>query len=88
MNCLSDPITTIYIRDVTQTVNAISLKRRNQREKDKLERIKISTETLSHEMRTPLSNIIMMMDLLLVMLNNQHLTNQPLDFTRMKQFYN
>ena len=29
MSCFTDPLTTIYLRDVTETVNTINLRRRN-----------------------------------------------------------
>lgn len=77
-----DPLNTIYIRDVSQTLNTISLQRKNLKGKNKLERIKISTETLSHEMRAPLSNIIMIMDILL------HIFKRPSEYMKMKRYFN
>ena len=65
MRCFTDPLTTIYLRDVTESVNTIDLKMSNKKGRDKLERFKIGTETLSHEMRTPLVNIVTIIDVLL-----------------------
>ena len=77
-----DPLNTVYIRDVSSTLNTISLQRKNLKGKNKLERIKISTETLSHEMRAPLSNIIMIMDILL------QIFRRPSEYMKMKRYFN
>ena len=46
-------------------MNTISLKRKNQHGLNKLERVKVNTRTLTHEIRSPLSSIIMIMNLLI-----------------------
>ena len=79
MNCFLDPITTIYIRDVSQTMNTINLQEMNLKGKHKLERVSLRTETLSHEMRTPLSNIVVIMEALL------HMLTRPPNISQMKR---
>lgn len=67
MHCFAQPLTILYIRDVTETINQMILGKKHQNVKDKLERVKLSTETLSHEMRAPLSSMVMIMEILLGM---------------------
>ena len=67
MNCFSEPVTIIYIRDVSDTLNTINLKRKNVLGLKKLERVEINTRTLSHEIRSPLGSIITIMGLLIRM---------------------
>lgn len=81
MDCFIEPLTIIYIRDVSQTYRSLILKRKNLRGKNQLERIRISTETLSHEIRAPLANIVMLIDVLIAMLA------RPLEIKSMKRYY-
>ena len=64
MDCFAEPLTIVYLRDVSETMNSINLKRKNIYGKSKLERVQMNTQTLSHEIRSPLSSIIMVIDFL------------------------
>ncbi len=59
------PMVIIFIRDVSEKVRSNILQRRNIKREAVLQRMKLSTETLSHDMRAPLASIIMIMDILL-----------------------
>lgn len=60
-------MTVFYLKNITEVVKSNNLRQQNKNSTVKLERIKTSTETLSHEMRAPLGSIIMIMETLIKM---------------------
>lgn len=64
---LQQPMTVFYLKNISEAAISKNLRRQNKNAQGKLERIKTSTETLSHEMRAPLGSIIMIMETLIKM---------------------
>ena len=61
----SVPLTLLFLRDVSQKVRSEKLQRINDQGQAILERMKLSTETLAHDMRAPLASIITIIEILL-----------------------
>ena len=59
------PIQVFLLRDAKEKVRVLKMHRVIKRGKLLLERIKVSTDTLAHEMRAPLASIVMIMEILL-----------------------
>ena len=65
MDYFSEPVKAIYLRDVTKLVSNHVLKCRNSQGLSKIQNIKYSNENVAHEMRAPLSSIIILIGILL-----------------------
>lgn len=61
----SEPVTAIYLRDVSKLVSNHILKNKNQQEKRNIKNIKYSNENVAHEMRSPIGSIITMIGILI-----------------------
>ena len=53
------------MRDVTNQVSNFKLKKKNAKHKAKLKTMRYSNENVAHEMRTPISSIIVVINILL-----------------------
>ena len=65
MDYFSEPVKAIYLRDVTKFVSNHELKCHNSQGLNKIKNIKYSNENVAHEMRAPLSSIIILIGILL-----------------------
>ena len=65
MDYFSEPVKAIYLRDVTKLVSNHVLKCRYSQGLNKIQKIKYSNENVAHEMRAPLSAIIILIGILL-----------------------
>ena len=65
MEYFNEPATAIFMRDVSKEVANFKLKKTNDENKAKLKTMRYSNENVAHEMRTPLSSIIVLINLLL-----------------------
>ena len=81
MDYFSEPVKAIYLRDVTKLVSNHVLKCRNSRELSKIQSIKYSNSNVAHEMRAPLSSIIILIGILLT------LGQSARDKKRAREFY-
>lgn len=69
------------MRDVTKEVSNMLLKKRNERNKEKLKMMRYSNENVAHEMRTPLGSIIVIINILL------SLGSSPTEWSRIQKYY-
>ena len=65
MEYFEQQVTVIFLRDVSKEVSNFALKQKNARSKAKLRNMRYSNENVAHEMRTPLSSIILIIELLI-----------------------
>ena len=57
--------TNFILRDASQQMRNFQLYKLNKRGQSMIEKVKLSAEALSHEMRAPLASIIMIIDIIL-----------------------
>ena len=62
-----EPVTAVFLRDVSKQVANFSLSKTNEDNKAKLKMLRYGNENVAHEMRTPLSSIIMLINLMLAL---------------------
>ena len=62
-----EPVLAIFIRNVSKEVDNFTLTKTNEDNKAKLKTMRYSNENVAHEMRTPLSSIIILINLLLAL---------------------
>ena len=70
MTYFGSPVQAIFMRDETKTVWNHELKKRNDRDQNKLKNFKLSNENVAHEMRAPLGAIIVIIGILIVILKS------------------
>ena len=67
MDYFREPVTAVFMRDVSKEVTNFNLSKTNEKNKAKLKAMRYSTENVAHEMRTPISSIIVIINLLLAL---------------------
>ena len=82
MEYFGDPVTVVYMRDVTKEVANYSLTRQNEKNKAKLKTMKYSNENVAHEMRSSLGSIIIIISILM------GLGCSPRDHKHAKKYFN
>ena len=67
MEYFKEPVTGVFIRDVSNEVANFSLAKNNDKKKAKLKAMRFGNENVAHEMRTPLGSILILISLLLAL---------------------
>ena len=67
MEYFKEPVTAVFIRNVSQEVVSFSLAKVNEKKTAKIKTMRYSNENVAHEMRTPLRSIIILINLLLAL---------------------
>ena len=70
MDYFREPVTAVFMRDVSKEVTNFNLSKTNEKNKAKLKAMRFSNENVAHEMRTPLSSIIVLINLLLALVSS------------------
>ena len=70
MEYFKEPVTAVFMRDVSKEVTNFKLSKTNEKNKAKLKAMRFSNENVAHEMRTPLSSIIVLINLLLALVSS------------------
>ena len=74
MTYFQEPVTAIYLRDVSKVVFNHELKKKKDKAKMQMETMRYSNENVAHEMRAPLGSIIVIINLLLSMIGKRETT--------------
>ena len=67
MEYFMEPVTAVFLRDVSKEVANYSLTKTIEKKKKKLKTMRYSNENVAHEMRSPLGSIIVLINLLLAL---------------------
>ena len=67
MEYFKEPVTAVFMRNVSQEVVSFTLAKVNEKKTAKIKTMRYSNENVAHEMRTPLRSIIILINLLLAL---------------------
>ena len=67
MEYFKEPVTAVFMRNVSQKVVSFSLTKNNEEKTAKIKTMRYSNENVAHEMSTPLRSIIIVINLLLAL---------------------
>ena len=67
MEYFYEPVVAVFLRDVSKEVANFTLSQTIEETKASIKTMRYSNENVAHEMRTPLSSIVILINLLLVL---------------------
>ena len=67
MQYFNEPVVAVFLRDVSKEVANFTLSQTIEENKASMKTMRYSNENVAHEMRTPLSSIVILINLLLAL---------------------
>ena len=67
MQYFNEPVVAVFLRDVSKEVANFTLSQTIEETKASMKTMRYSNENVAHEMRTPLSSIVILINLLLAL---------------------